>query len=159
MLIQLCCRFRIRNSTESGHAFGSICSHASKRQPDGPHSLRRSGASHIFVTNRTFERAQELATLFQGTPVEYTRFMGMLPEVDILLASSGTGAALRFGVRGSAEPAQPGVAVAADEALRRGWADAAEFLRWMLSDEPELVLKGNGREWWWQRDAEASTSR
>ncbi|PYT30295.1 MAG: glutamyl-tRNA reductase [Acidobacteria bacterium] len=52
--------------------------------------LRRSGASHIFVTNRTFERAQELATLFQGTPVEYTRFMGMLPEVDILLASSGT---------------------------------------------------------------------
>src|SRR6185436_16886878 len=27
--------------------------------------------------------------LFQGTPVEYTRFVSMLPEVDILIASSG----------------------------------------------------------------------
>ena len=51
--------------------------------------LRRSGAAHIFVTNRTFERAQELAAIFQGTPVEYNRFLGMLPEVDILIASSG----------------------------------------------------------------------
>ena len=33
--------------------------------------LRRSGASHIFVTNRTHERADEMAQLFQGTPVEY----------------------------------------------------------------------------------------
>src|SRR5205085_11950467 len=95
--------------------------------------------------------AEACAPLIGDPPAVYS--------VALLLASSGTGAALRFGVRGSAEPAQPGVAVAADEALRRGWADAAEFLRWMLSDEPELVLKGNGREWWWQRDAEASTSR
>jgi glutamyl-tRNA reductase len=51
--------------------------------------LRRSGASHIFVTNRTYERAQELATIFQGTPVEYTRFLGILPEVDIVITSSG----------------------------------------------------------------------
>jgi glutamyl-tRNA reductase len=51
--------------------------------------LRRSGASHVFVTNRTEERAVEMARLFQGTPVEYTRFVGMLPEVDILIASSG----------------------------------------------------------------------
>src|SRR5712664_2448508 len=51
--------------------------------------LRRSGASHIFVTNRTYERALELANLFQGTPVEYTRFLSLLPEVDILIASSG----------------------------------------------------------------------
>ena len=51
--------------------------------------LRRSGAAHIFVTNRTYERARELATLFQGTPVEYNRFLGMMPEVDILIASSG----------------------------------------------------------------------
>ncbi|MCU1272832.1 MAG: glutamyl-tRNA reductase [Bryobacterales bacterium] len=50
--------------------------------------LRRSGASHIFVTNRTYERAQELAVLFQGTPIEYNRFLGILPEVDILIASS-----------------------------------------------------------------------
>ena len=51
--------------------------------------LRRSGAAHVFVTNRTHERAVEMARLFQGTPVEYTRFVGMLPEVDILIASSG----------------------------------------------------------------------
>src|ERR1041384_5951001 len=30
-----------------------------------------------------------MAALFQGTPVEYTRFTAMLPEVDILIASSG----------------------------------------------------------------------
>ncbi|HTX37962.1 MAG TPA: glutamyl-tRNA reductase [Bryobacteraceae bacterium] len=51
--------------------------------------LRRSGASHVFVTNRTHERAIEMARLFQGTPVEYTRFVSMLPEVDIVIASSG----------------------------------------------------------------------
>jgi len=51
--------------------------------------LRRSGASHVFVTNRTHDRALEMARLFQGTPVEYTRFVAMLPEVDILIASSG----------------------------------------------------------------------
>jgi glutamyl-tRNA reductase len=51
--------------------------------------LRRSGASHVFVTNRTHERAIEMAKLFQGTPVEYSRFVSMLPEVDILIASSG----------------------------------------------------------------------
>jgi glutamyl-tRNA reductase len=51
--------------------------------------LRRSGAAHVFVTNRTHERSVEMAKLFQGTPVEYTRFVAMLPEVDILIASSG----------------------------------------------------------------------
>ncbi len=51
--------------------------------------LRRSGASHVFVTNRTHERAVEMAQLFQGTPVEYTRFVSMLPEVDIVITSSG----------------------------------------------------------------------
>ncbi len=50
--------------------------------------LHRSGESHVFVTNRTYERAVEMAKLFQGTPVEYTRFTAMLPEVDILIASS-----------------------------------------------------------------------
>jgi glutamyl-tRNA reductase len=50
--------------------------------------LRRSGASHIFVTNRTYARALDLANVFQGTPVEYTKFLSLLPEVDILIASS-----------------------------------------------------------------------
>jgi glutamyl-tRNA reductase len=30
-----------------------------------------------------------MAKLFQGTPVEYSRWVSMLPEVDILIASSG----------------------------------------------------------------------
>jgi glutamyl-tRNA reductase len=51
--------------------------------------LRRSGAAHVFVTNRTHDRAVEMAALFQGTPVEYTRFVALLPEVDIVVASSG----------------------------------------------------------------------
>jgi glutamyl-tRNA reductase len=51
--------------------------------------LRRSGASHVFVTNRTYERAVDMAKTFQGTPVEYTRFVAQLPEVDILITSSG----------------------------------------------------------------------
>lgn len=51
--------------------------------------LRRSGASHVFVTNRTYDRAVEMAKTFQGTPVEYSRFVAQLPEVDILITSSG----------------------------------------------------------------------
>jgi glutamyl-tRNA reductase len=53
--------------------------------------LRRCGASHIFVTNRTHERAIEMATLFQGTPIDWPRFPAMLPEVDILIASTAAG--------------------------------------------------------------------
>jgi glutamyl-tRNA reductase len=51
--------------------------------------LRRNGATHIFVTNRTHERAVEMAQLFEGKIVEYTRFLEFLPEVDIVITSSG----------------------------------------------------------------------
>jgi glutamyl-tRNA reductase len=51
--------------------------------------LHRSGAKRIFVTNRTWERAQEMATLFNGQAIEYARFPSMLHEVDIIIASSG----------------------------------------------------------------------
>jgi glutamyl-tRNA reductase len=51
--------------------------------------LHRSGAKRIFVTNRTWERAQEMAALFQGRAVDYTEFASMLHEVDIVIASSG----------------------------------------------------------------------
>ena len=75
--------------------FGSLAGHTVMIAGGGKMSelaarhLRRSGASHIFVTNRTHQRAVELAELFQGTAVEYSRFLNMLPEVDILIASSG----------------------------------------------------------------------
>ncbi len=51
--------------------------------------LRRSGATRILVTNRTWERAEEMARLFEGRAVEYTHFHSMLHEVDIVIASSG----------------------------------------------------------------------
>ncbi len=51
--------------------------------------LRRSGASDVFVTNRTHERAVEMAKLFQGSVVPYTEFIGFLPKADIVIASSG----------------------------------------------------------------------
>ncbi len=75
--------------------FGSLAGHTVMIAGSGKMSelaarhLKRSGASHIFVTNRTHQRALELAELFQGTAVEYSRFLSMLPEVDILIASSG----------------------------------------------------------------------
>jgi glutamyl-tRNA reductase len=75
--------------------FGSLEGHtvmivgAGKMSELAARHLRRSGASHVFVTNRTHERAIEMANLFQGTPVEYTRFVSMLPEMDIVIASSG----------------------------------------------------------------------
>ncbi len=51
--------------------------------------LHRSGATRIFVTNRTRDRAREMAELFQGTIVEYDRFLAVLPEMDIVITSSG----------------------------------------------------------------------
>ena len=51
--------------------------------------LRRSGASRILVTNRTSERAEEMARLFEGRAVEYTQFHSVLHEVDIVITSSG----------------------------------------------------------------------
>jgi len=73
--------------------------------------------------------------------------------VALLLAFEGEGMKVRFDVRGGAVPSEPGVAVAAREALRRGWSDAAEFLRWMIVGESRLALPGNGREWRWERTA------
>jgi glutamyl-tRNA reductase len=51
--------------------------------------LRRSGVAGICVTNRTRERAVELARLFDGVIVDYDRFAAGLHEVDIVIASSG----------------------------------------------------------------------
>jgi glutamyl-tRNA reductase len=51
--------------------------------------LHRSGADQIFVTNRTHDRAVEMAELFRGSVVEYNRFQFKLPEIDIVITSSG----------------------------------------------------------------------
>ncbi len=74
--------------------FGSLSSRtvmlvgAGKMSELAARHLRRSGASHIFVTNRTASRAEAMAHLFQGTTVDYNRFISMLPEIDIVITSS-----------------------------------------------------------------------
>ena len=62
---------------------------AGKMSESAARHLKRCGATQIFVTNRTYERAAEMAQLFEGKIVEYTKFMAFLPEVDIVITSSG----------------------------------------------------------------------
>jgi glutamyl-tRNA reductase len=51
--------------------------------------LRRAGASEIQVTNRTRERAVAMAEEVGGRVIDYEYFEDAVPEVDIVLASSG----------------------------------------------------------------------
>ena len=51
--------------------------------------LRRAGVSEILVTNRTLSHAEELAEECGGRVIPYESFLGALPNVDIVLASSG----------------------------------------------------------------------
>jgi glutamyl-tRNA reductase len=51
--------------------------------------LHRSGVTNIFVANRTYERAREMAGLFQGAIVEYEQLLAALPQMDIVITSSG----------------------------------------------------------------------
>jgi glutamyl-tRNA reductase len=58
--------------------------------------LHRSGATNIFVTNRTRSRAEDLAELVRGRIIEYDQFLRRLSEMDIVITSSGaTGYILR----------------------------------------------------------------
>lgn len=50
--------------------------------------LKRSGVDKIFVCNRTFERAQELATLFNGQAVRYEDLLPSLVRSDIVIVST-----------------------------------------------------------------------
>ena len=51
--------------------------------------LRRAGVSEILVTNRTRERAVAMAEDCGGRVLDYEYFEDAVPEVDIVLASSG----------------------------------------------------------------------
>ena len=51
--------------------------------------LRRAGGGRIYVTNRTHERAVELAKVFDGQPVEFSRLHEWLTRVDIVITSTG----------------------------------------------------------------------
>lgn len=51
--------------------------------------LLQSGASAIFVSNRTYERAQELAQAFHGTAIHFEQLFEYLAKADIVISSTG----------------------------------------------------------------------
>jgi glutamyl-tRNA reductase len=51
--------------------------------------LLRSGASAIYVTNRTYERAVQLAAAFRGTAIAFEQLFEYLPKADIVISSTG----------------------------------------------------------------------
>jgi glutamyl-tRNA reductase len=51
--------------------------------------LQRAGASEVLIANRTEERAMQLADIFQGRVIPYSSLFQHLPEVDIVITSSG----------------------------------------------------------------------
>ncbi len=48
------------------------------------------GVKEIFVTNRTFSRAVELAEEFKGKAIPFEEFQRQLPKMDIILSSTGS---------------------------------------------------------------------
>ena len=52
-------------------------------------ALEESGAGEILVTNRTFQRAAELAQELRGRPVPFEELPRLLTEADIVVSSTG----------------------------------------------------------------------
>jgi glutamyl-tRNA reductase len=61
---------------------------AGKMSEGAARHLLRAGADEIFITNRTPERAQEVADLFRGEVLAYETFPQRLGEMDIVITSS-----------------------------------------------------------------------
>jgi len=51
--------------------------------------LLRSGASSIFVTNRTYDRAVELAAAFHGTAIKFEELFDHIDKADVVISSTG----------------------------------------------------------------------
>ena len=51
--------------------------------------LMAHGVANMIVTNRTFDRAVELAREFRGTPVPFNDFRRYLPMADVVIGSTG----------------------------------------------------------------------
>jgi glutamyl-tRNA reductase len=75
--------------------FGSLAGHqvlivgAGKMSELAARHLRRSGAPAVFVANRTYERAVEIAARFEGRPVPFEQLSDFLEHVDIVISSTG----------------------------------------------------------------------
>ena len=54
-------------------------------------NLIRSGAGAIFVANRTYERAVELAQAFHGTPIRFEQVPNHVEKADIVICSTASG--------------------------------------------------------------------
>ncbi len=67
--------------------------------------LIRSGASAIYVTNRTYERAVQLAAAFGGIAVQFDQLFEQIPKADIVISSTGA----------------PGYVINKDHAAQRGF--------------------------------------
>jgi glutamyl-tRNA reductase len=50
-------------------------------------NLISNGVKEIFVSNRTFQKAVQLADLFHGTPVMFYEIFEYIPKVDIIISS------------------------------------------------------------------------
>jgi glutamyl-tRNA reductase len=61
---------------------------AGKMSEGAARHLMRAGAANIFITNRTAQRAEELARIFGGETIAYESFPQRLGEMDIVIASS-----------------------------------------------------------------------
>jgi glutamyl-tRNA reductase len=53
------------------------------------HHLYELGARDIRVTSRTYQRAKDLAHLFNGRTIDFTRKKETLPDIDIIISSTG----------------------------------------------------------------------
>ena len=62
---------------------------AGKMSEAAARHLHSAGAEKVYVINRTFERAQEMAQRFQGEAVEWERLIEILAKTDIVIASTG----------------------------------------------------------------------
>ena len=51
--------------------------------------LKRAGVSSVLVTNRTFERAVEMAKIFEGAAVPFEHFTDYMDRADIIISSTG----------------------------------------------------------------------
>ncbi len=61
---------------------------AGKMSEGAARHLLRAGATEIFITNRTHERALEVAQIFRGEVIPYESFPQRLAEMDIVITSS-----------------------------------------------------------------------
>src|SRR6185295_8360386 len=51
--------------------------------------LKRNGVASVLVTNRTFERAVEVAKVFEGAAVPFEHFTDHIDRADIVISSTG----------------------------------------------------------------------